>query len=435
VKGRNGQTDAVTLAGTNGLSVSAASGTVTVTTNATANNTASTIVSRDASSNFSAGTVTLTGNLALPGTASPGVGVLTLGGTPFLHNFGNGNTFVGASAGNMTMTGSGSNSAFGFAALRSNTTGNDNSAFGVGALVGNTTGNNNAAFGLFALLSNTTGGSNSAFGTQALSFNTTGANNSAFGFNALLANTGNNNAAFGVAALQANTTGGGNAAFGTNALILNTSGANNTALGSGAGAAGLAANTTGSNNTFIGYNSGLATSTQLTNATAIGANALVNCSNCMVLGGAGTNGVTVRWGSETGTAEAPVVPGGYQGLVVRRINSTVTTAGSIVARTDTMELRRDGTNGGMQMFVAGSAGDTNLACLGLDVNHTAVGFTNQFANPAATTVGIWSDSQNVVYISCSFGSAASEGHVTQVTIQRFFNTATWVGTVISTYNQ
>src|SRR5215471_5718103 len=44
-------------------------------------------------------------SLALPNTTSPTVGVLTLGGTPFLHNFGTNNTFVGASAGNLTMTG------------------------------------------------------------------------------------------------------------------------------------------------------------------------------------------------------------------------------------------------------------------------------------------------------------------------------------------
>ncbi|PWU18877.1 MAG: hypothetical protein C5B48_14265 [Candidatus Rokuibacteriota bacterium] len=40
-------------------------------------------------------------------------------------------------------------------------------------------------------------------------------------------------------------------------------------------------------NTFLGHNSGAGTSTQLSNATAIGANALVSASNAPVLGAAG----------------------------------------------------------------------------------------------------------------------------------------------------
>jgi hypothetical protein len=45
------------------------------------------------------------GSLNLPATASATVGVISLGGVPFLHNFGINNTFLGASAGNMSMTG------------------------------------------------------------------------------------------------------------------------------------------------------------------------------------------------------------------------------------------------------------------------------------------------------------------------------------------
>jgi hypothetical protein len=122
----------------------------------------------------------ISGNLALPNTASSSVGVLTLGGTPFLHNFGTGNTFVGASAGNMTMTGQ-FNTAVGSSALLSNTTGNTNSAFGAGALQLNTIGLRNSAFGFDALLSNTTGMQNSAFGSGALQNLTSGDLNTAIG--------------------------------------------------------------------------------------------------------------------------------------------------------------------------------------------------------------------------------------------------------------
>ncbi len=156
-------------------------------------NTASTIVKRDASGNFSAGTVTLAGALALPATASASVGVITLGGSPFAHNFGVANTFLGNSAGNLTMTGD-SNTATGNTALINNTTGSRNTASGVGALFSNTTGRSNTAFGASALASNTASGSNTAIGASALFNNTTGFNNIAIGVAAGFSlTTGDNN--------------------------------------------------------------------------------------------------------------------------------------------------------------------------------------------------------------------------------------------------
>jgi hypothetical protein len=56
-------------------------------------------------------------------------------------------------------------------------------------------------------------------------------------------------------------------------------------------------NTSGSNNTWIGSNSGPGTSTQLTNATAIGSNAVVSASNALVLGGTGEFAVNVGIGT------------------------------------------------------------------------------------------------------------------------------------------
>jgi hypothetical protein len=271
----------------------------TVVSNAVSTNTANAVVRRDGTGNFSAGTVTLSGNLALPATASASVGVLTLGGASFLHNFGTNNTFVGNSAGNFGMSGSynaalgtfallgntsgnynsafgsysldssttaSGNSSFGYSALNQDSTGSYNSAFGelalfstttssynaafgFSALAVNTTGQYNAAFGANALASNTTASNNTAFGTSALQFNTTGTPNDAFGFHALFANTtGTSNAAFGDNALAANTTGISNAAFGASALRLNTTGIFNSAFGSGA----LQANTTGASNSAFG---------------------------------------------------------------------------------------------------------------------------------------------------------------------------------------
>ena len=260
----------------------------TVVSNAVATNTANAIVRRDGLGNFTAGNITLNGNLLLPNTAAAGsAGVLILGGATFLHNFGNGNTFVGGSAGNFTMTGAAySNTAVGNFALSSNTTGNSNVAIGAFALQANTTGlsntavgiqalqhastaNSNSAFGAGALSSNTTGAANAAFGANALFFNTTGQLNSAFGDSALEANnTGGSNAAFGYSALSSNTIGNGNSAFGLQALYANTAGNNNAAFGSSA-----LQNNTSDNNSAFGYSALYSNTTGFQNS-AFGANAL-----------------------------------------------------------------------------------------------------------------------------------------------------------------
>jgi hypothetical protein len=280
--------------------------------------------------------------LSLPATAADGTtGVLTVGGSPFLHNFGN-NTFLGTNAGNFfAATGTSSNTGIGSFALSSNTTGGSNTATGASALVSNTTGGNNTANGFHALFSNTTGSSNAATGANALSSNTTGFFNTAIGNLALSGNTagddntalgagalganttgnnntasgsstmganttGSSNTASGAAVLAANTTGANNTASGFQALFSNTTGVGNTALGSGAGTGSTFANanTTGSLNTFIGYQAGPGTPTQLNNATAIGANASVSADNTLVLG---DPSVSVAVGASTAATKLQVV--------------------------------------------------------------------------------------------------------------------------------
>lgn len=211
--------------------------------------------------------------------------------------FGPSNTFIGVSAGNLTMTangvtGNGDNTAIGVNAFLGNTTGAFNTASGASALRHNTTGNSNTATGAFSLQSNTSGVLNTAIGTNALFGNTVGNNNTASGFQALFQNTigsantaggsgalgsntsgdsntasgasalgqnttGNNNTASGASALLGNTTGAGNTAGGVNALQGNSTGNNNTALGQGA----LSAGTTGSNNIGLGALAGSAATT------------------------------------------------------------------------------------------------------------------------------------------------------------------------------
>ncbi len=177
------------------------------------------------------------------------------------------------------------NTANGFEALRSNTSGSWNTAHGLQALYSNTTGDYNTAIGVDALRANATGVYNTSSGYRSLFANTSGTWNTAHGLQALFSNTiGNYNTANGSEALYSNIEGIQNTANGWRALFSNTTGNWNTALGF----VSLFANTTGTQNTGLGNNTNVLTG-GLSNATAIGSNAMVDCSNCLVLGS--VNGV------------------------------------------------------------------------------------------------------------------------------------------------
>ena len=136
------------------------------------------------------------GNLSLPNT-TPTTGIITKGGSRFIHDYGFSNTFVGLNAGNFTMTGT-YNTATGVNALFANTIGSVNTASGADALTRNTTGAFNTASGSGALRSNETGNDNTASGASALPSNTTGSRNIGIGVNAgSNLTTGNNNIAIG----------------------------------------------------------------------------------------------------------------------------------------------------------------------------------------------------------------------------------------------
>lgn len=201
---------------------------------ATSANTANAIVRRDGSGSFSVGNITAAGVFNLVTTAGAGIGMISQNSMPLLHTFGTNNLFVGTAAGNFTMSG-GFNTASGYQALASNTTGNGNTVSGFGALGNNTTGDANTASGQQALLSNTTGIQNTATGFQALVSNTTGSFNTAAGLRALSSNTtGAVNTAIGLQALYSNTTGNINIASGVNALFFNTTASRNVAVGNNA---------------------------------------------------------------------------------------------------------------------------------------------------------------------------------------------------------
>ena len=163
--------------------------------------------------------------------------------------------------------------AVGAGALFSNT-GGTNTATGTGALLSNTTGTNNTANGTFALFSSTAGNDNTAIGDRALVVADNADGNTAVGSFALGVNTsGSLNTVIGAAALITNTTGSSNTAVGLNSLFSNN-GDNNTAVGRGA----LGGNTSGNNNVALGFGAGSGVTTA-SNVICIGTNVAGNDVN------------------------------------------------------------------------------------------------------------------------------------------------------------
>jgi hypothetical protein len=216
------------------------------------------------------------------------------------------NTFVG-----FTGQGGSNNSFLGQNAGRDNT-GTDNSFFGTNA-------------GASSMQS---GSQNAFFGTQAGTSNTSGTSNSFFGYAAGVNNlNGGGNSFFGNSSGLVNTSGQLNAFFGSAAGDHNSTGDNNTFVGTGAGNT----NTTGGSNTMLGYLADVG-SNNLTNATAVGARALVTQSNSLVLGS--TNGINganadtkVGIGTTAPTFKLTVSDPSNTGLRV----ATATTGGTVAS--------------------------------------------------------------------------------------------------------
>lgn len=197
-----------------------------------------------------------------------------------------------------------------------------NVVIGNGALVARTTAAGQVAIGRNALADNETQGNNTAIGSSALSKMTSGTANVAFGSHAggsavtcagsvliggnagrasatgvvmsavaigndaMYAGGGTQPVAIGSSSLRNLTSGQGNIGVGFEAGRYQTSGTGNVYFGFNSGNTGTVsnANITGNRNTYIGHNTGPGTPTQLSHATALGAEAVATTSNTVVLG-------------------------------------------------------------------------------------------------------------------------------------------------------
>jgi hypothetical protein len=126
------------------------------------------------------------GNLSLANSTSSSNGNILKNGTRFLHNYGTANTFLGAGAGNfsLTLNNAVGNTAVGSGALPALTSGYSNTAIGESALAVAAAGHGNVAIGQAALVDDTNGFNNTAVGTNALDTVNTGPNNIAIGYGA-----------------------------------------------------------------------------------------------------------------------------------------------------------------------------------------------------------------------------------------------------------
>lgn len=195
-----------------------------------------------------------------------------IGGKPILSIAGIANVLLGDGAG---FNNQGSNNIFiGKTAGFLNASGFANTFIGESAGYSNTIGNNNMFLGTAAGLSNTVGYSNTFIGV-----------------NAGRRSLANGNAYIGTASGINTITGNNNTGLGTLTGQDNVSGSQNTFVGFSSGSKLMS----GDYNTFIGALTGVASSaSNITNATAIGANTELTISNSIVLGnnasvGIGTN--------------------------------------------------------------------------------------------------------------------------------------------------
>lgn len=233
-------------------------------------------------------TINLNDNITWPATG-PGTGYIDIDGSVFLHAYGLFNSFIGADAGNFSMT-SINSTGIGAGALQALTSGDDNSALGFDAGTGITTGTRNTLLGTLAGSSLTTGSDNVYIGFNAGEAMTTNSSSVLIGSNVAENNAGANgivaighqafqtlaggaafttcvgyqslqsqnsagltNDAFGAFTGTSITSGGANSLFARSAGSNLTTGSHNLLLGRSSGSN----YTTESNNIIVGENSGV----------------------------------------------------------------------------------------------------------------------------------------------------------------------------------
>lgn len=219
----------------------------------------------------------------------------------------------------------------------------------IGAEAGITsTGQGNTFIGFQSGRNNQSGGFNVFIGRQAGFNNTTGLGNLFAGQQSGLNNTtGSYNLYFGNGAGAGNTEGVGNTAIGDGAAYSTVGDSGNTSIGRYAGIN----NRAGNNNVFIGKGATSPANTDLVNAVAIGAEALVSQSNSMVLG----NNLNVGIGTSAPQTKLEVVSSAANNSGLRLTNLTSNSPASVLNTNKFLTVNASGdvvlgsTNGSARM--------------------------------------------------------------------------------------
>lgn len=135
----------------------------------------------------------------------------------------------------------------------------------------------------------------------------------------------------------------------------------------------------------------------------------------------------IESGSRSGTSQ----PGPDGGVVIRRLMSSIKTAGQVVVRSDTATVRRDGTNGGLQMVTNQFQGAT-ISCTGVNGSGNPIARYLDLVSNAATLVTEVSD---WVGLTCQMGDIYQGD--TGTFFQLYRKSADWTigGVLISGVNQ
>lgn len=214
------------------------------------------------------------GNLGLPTTSSSSIGTVQINSTRFIHSYGTNNGFIGLSAGNYTLSGSG------------------NIGIGQSSLTALTSGSNNVALGYQSQTAITTGSSNTSIGSTTLVTATTASNNVAVNYFSLHSTTTSNNTAIGMSSLHSQTSGTNNTAVG---LSANGSVTASYSVWFGYAAGNSIAGSTAASDIFINYQgSGTPVNTlQIGQSTGVGNQSLAKAVICGINGSTSASGIAV----------------------------------------------------------------------------------------------------------------------------------------------
>lgn len=188
-------------------------------------------------------------------------------------------------------------------------------------------------------------------------------------------------------------------------------------------------------NPFSGPANGLVLRTDDTNRIVIDADGDVGIGTNNPGGALHVTGFT-RQGSETGTSQGPETNFSYEGMITRRVTSTVTTLGSVVARSRWMTIERDGTSGGFALrWEAGAIPDQTVTGTVLTSSGVVPVVVNLGAPASSGVQPLVPDILGAVRIDLAFGTTFNTRELTELTLVRSAGDDWWVGSIRTTWNQ